>query len=692
MEETVGASPYRDPELLAACSDLDEEGLEAVLGDLGFAPPGYYVAEFKVLILAAEACARQRRRRFASASETELAWQAHLLAKRRKTRAAEVEERLRRDQPPPGAAAYAKWPSRMRRRLGKAGDNPAQRTEIESKERAKWTVRLIRILKDAKLPAAIEPDGSPSQGRRASTLRSRIKTWEKAGQWFLRTFGGPWPRTVGQVLAYLEARLAEPCARTVPDTIVKTLTFIEVAGEVEAPSRLSTHPAVQNWLEEATTSLAAATRPRKKAQQLLVKIVLAWERTVVDESLPVFVRAFAWYKLTKLWGGMRSSDPQGLPPAKVKLDHRGLLGVFERTKTTGAGKKIEQASLVVSRQAFLEQPEWLATGYGLWKDMGIAAECSDRDYWLPRPSLDLSGCVPRLATYAHASAMSQALARTLKYEGLSGSGLLLTLSGAGLFWTEHSERATINTWARACGVLEDVRKMMCRWQPTCEEGYLRNLRHLVESAQLQIASTIRIAMAAGEDLLDEGQVLDELEDYFKMKWEHSPAEVKDQLTRLKYFWPEGGQDQIAADLVGEAVADSFSGMAAMEEVTQAAYLGQANASVEPEAEEESLPEESDEETAKEEAPPVSHLGKFFISITGAARKRRLHLGGECWRVPGRDYGEFERCDAGQPAPAKYHAVCKQCFPSGVVSQASDEESSSDGSSETSDPSSHGEEA
>ncbi|CAE8615556.1 unnamed protein product [Polarella glacialis] len=288
--------------------------------------------------------------------------------------------------------------------------------------------------------------------------------------------------------------------------------------------------------------------------------------------------------------------------------------------------------------------------------------------------------------------MSQALARTLKYEGLSGSGLLLTLSGAGLFWTEHSERATINTWARACGVLEDVRKMMCRWQPTCEEGYLRNLRHLVESAQLQIASTIRIAMAAGEDLLDEGQVLDELEDYFEMKWEHSPAEVKDQLTRLKYFWPEGGQDQIAADLVGEAVADSFSGMAAMEEVTQAAYLGQANASVEPEAEEESLPEESDEETAKEEAPPVSHLGKFFISITGAARKRRLHLGGECWRVPGRDYGEFERCDAGQPAPAKYHAVCKQCFPSGVVSQASDEESSSDGSSETSDPSSHGEEA
>ncbi len=66
-------------------------------------------------------------------------------------------------------------------------------------------------------------------------------------------------------------------------------------------------------------------------------------------------------------------------------------------------------------------------------------------------------------------------------------------------------------------------------------------------------------MAAGEDLLDEGQVLDELEDYFEMKWEHSPAEVKDQLTRLKYFWPEGGQDQIAADLVGEAVADSFSG-------------------------------------------------------------------------------------------------------------------------------------
>ena len=81
-------------------------------------------------------------------------------------------------------------------------------------------------------------------------------------------------------------------------------------------------------------------------------------------------------------------------------------------------------------------------------------------------------------------------------------------------------------------------------------------------------------------------------------------------------------------------------------------------------------------------PPTIVLQMFFISATGSARKRRLHLGGECWRIPGRDYAEFSEHGDVLPAPNECHAACKQCFPSGVEPMI--QASSSDGSSETSE--------
>ena len=91
------------------------------------------------------------------------------------------------------------------------------------------------------------------------------------------------------------------------------------------------------------------------------------------------------------------------------------------------------------------------------------------------------------------------------------------------------------------------------------------------------------------------------------------------------------------------------------------------------------------EMSDAEDPPLPlafYLHKYFISVTGYSRKRRLHLGGECWRVPGRDYSEFSEHGDSLPGPPEYHAACKQCFPAGVGGQSS--ASSSDGSSETSE--------
>ena len=56
---------------------------------------------------------------------------------------------------------------------------------------------------------------------------------------------------------------------------------------------------------------------------------------------------------------------------------------------------------------------------------------------------------------------------------------------------------------------------------------------------------------------------------------------------------------------------------------------------------------------------------------------RLHLGGACWRIPGKDYADFTEHGEEIPGSEEYHAACRQCFPNGLPS-------SSDGSSVTSD--------
>ena len=73
-----------------------------------------------------------------------------------------------------------------------------------------------------------------------------------------------------------------------------------------------------------------------------------------------------------------------------------------------------------------------------------------------------------------------------------------------------------------------------------------------------------------------------------------------------------------------------------------------------------------------------------MSATGSVQKRRLHLGGACWRLPGKDYAVFVECGEDLPESSAFHAVCKQCFPLGVQSDVPDEDLSSSGSSKTSE--------
>ena len=195
------------------------------------------------------------------------------------------------------------------------------------------------------------------KGRRSSTLKTHVKYCEGFLSWLSLSSGRLWPSSAMDLVRYLEARAEEPCGRTVLGTIQRSLVFVEAAGEVAACDAIDKHPAVLNLLEELNTTLGASVRTKRRALQLPVNMVQFWEKTVCDESVEVYVRGFAWFKLVKLWAGMRWSDTVGLPPSSLRLDSRGLTGSLDRTKTTGAGKKVERLHVYVAFGAFLECPD-----------------------------------------------------------------------------------------------------------------------------------------------------------------------------------------------------------------------------------------------------------------------------------------------------------------------------------------------
>ena len=90
----------------------------------------------------------------------------------------------------------------------------------------------------AMVATCLDPRGALRRlvaGRRARTLRKRVRDWRKLCAWLSSAGLGFFPQGLGgalNVLGYLEERALEPCARTVPASILGALRFFEHCGGV----------------------------------------------------------------------------------------------------------------------------------------------------------------------------------------------------------------------------------------------------------------------------------------------------------------------------------------------------------------------------------------------------------------------------------------------------------------------------
>ena len=177
--------------------------------------------------------------------------------------------------PAKGTALRVKWPSCREKRLAAAGADENQRESIEKDERERWVRELVHILRQGGAPVMDEifvegadpipvPTRRFAKGRRAGTLRKHVRTWQRAMRFWQFTFGTHWPQHPYHVVAYLENRAAEPCGRTVPMSIFKTIMFMEHSAEVSRSAMVHLHPSVKNALEEITLELEKAAKEGPK--------------------------------------------------------------------------------------------------------------------------------------------------------------------------------------------------------------------------------------------------------------------------------------------------------------------------------------------------------------------------------------------------------------------------------------------
>ena len=116
-------------------------------------------------------------------------------------------------------------------------DGPTARKDAETAERDRWIQLLANLLRSTDTPMGKLIRENPSNiqllggGRRAGTLRSRVRSVQKFLGWLIASHGVSFPVHWRQLTEYLQVRYSEPCVRGSLKLVHSSYVFLqEVAG------------------------------------------------------------------------------------------------------------------------------------------------------------------------------------------------------------------------------------------------------------------------------------------------------------------------------------------------------------------------------------------------------------------------------------------------------------------------------
>ncbi len=642
------------PAVLAHAFTDDEVSAGAVFHFLETQLPGIGAdgilelhTEFLDLVQVATEAARRKRGSATAATTAELSIRAE---KARRTEAHALYESTfvaaaaasARAAPPPPAQPRYLGPSVARPSAQYDGDAQG-RARAEGDARARAIADLTELMQEAgggdrgRLHLA-------GAGRRVRTLRKRVNAWRALRRWLLAARGRPHTDNTDDLLDYMEARAAEPCGRTVLDSLVALFGFVDAVMGRRGDARWLADARIASASKELQVQLALShgAPPRGPALRPPARLLAALEAHIVDQSGEVYDRAMSWWYALSAWGVLRFDDHRGLHPASPHLHNNVLDFRLTRTKTTGADKGLQERFVSVSVKAYLSEPRWIEVGLELWTEyVGM-----ERDYFLLARGIN-GGVVHREVSYEEYVGTMRRVLAGLRVSDAEGNPECLGTDFA-MCYSAHSWRSFLPSGAARMGAPQQVLDALGTWRPKGGAVYARTLAARATLIQERVAEELRRVKLA----------VDIVSEYADI------AILKEKLTA------RGSSDAVIAHVMnamtlgpaGE-VAGPCWGTLAEAPTAQTETSTTSSSSTSPSASSSMNP------AAAPRKVPADIVG-YVVSIVKRGRldHRKLHYLGLCHLVPGVDYLRFEELGTGVPAADAYDSICSRCWPEGKTAE------------------------
>lgn len=537
------------------------------------------------------------------------------------------------------------------------GEEGAAPEDVEHQETLRWDTTIAGFIAESPLPAkqVAESTEDPSStwvrlvgNRRSRTLRQSARAWQKFRDWLLLTKGKAWPDGISAIVDYLEERMLEPCGPTVPGSLLSGLQLLETVGGAERDKRIGLSPILINVVRNMKKELSEGGPPRRTAAVFTVAMVLAAELVVVDAGRSIVERLMAFILLLMVWGAMRTDDVLWLDRSRTMLSEVGWKSVLVRSKTSGAGRRVRELPVFVSRLTSLTGRDWLVEGFDLWRE---ASRAFPGSLFICRPTKSGDGFTRK---YLDAAGLAAWLKWTLlRLPGVMKSfGIWKAKFEEKLVdeewssrWSGHSARHCLPSWAAAIGVPPEQRAFLGRWKCGVEvdaNSYVLTSRQIVHSAQEAVVKSFCV----GDPPFSETEVFEELK-IFAVERGLDPA-----LGLNKHvIWRKKGAKVALHMEFPTLVVERIPGTLGVEEEPMAV-------------------------TAEEDAKDYP----FWVSISRRSGFRRLHKKDGCGIRP---ESVFKAVEIEKITPEAADKKCKLCFGKHGEAEGSSEGESTSGSSSTS---------
>ena len=334
-------------------------------------------------------------------------------------------------------------------------------------------------------------------GRRAGTLRSRVRSVQKFLGWLIAAHGINFPNHWRQLIEYLQVRYSEPCVRGALKLVHSSFIFLQEVAGIE--DKLTDTALYSVSLKE----LLSQASPGRQAPRFPTILLGAFEDMVLSADKPVFVRVLSWWLLVQSWGTLRFDDHRGLLPRDVVVSDMGLQAKLTRSKVSGSENHLNFRAVIIHSSAFVHRKDWLAVGWRLL----LKEAPFERDYLLPAPSNNFRGFKTKELRYPTAFAVQTHIISTACYRGLR-----VFEGSTGHYYTPHSGRNFMPSAAAVLGFSKAERDILGGWSAEGSQRYTRTAKYKIAQMQTAVASTFR---SSEPDQLAEADDIDSLGDFMR---------------------------------------------------------------------------------------------------------------------------------------------------------------------------------